>query len=518
MKRGHILGDWAAAALVPSVLGFCLIADGPITRLDSTFGSVLRGLAWAFREPASQWIVVTCSAVYFLTFNLLRQLRSGSPFWRMASPALWLTATLAVTTLAYLLDHQLGARTTQALVMIGGATIGQGAALLTELRESSANRKKINVVNALLALLIAGALIKGNEVWGFQYRGERRRQGIWDNPNMFGVLMAAGVVLAVGRLTSSLRFPLSHVPHNRKGRNLKALSKVGFCSIAAITTSIALVGSYSRGAWVGVLVGLAYLAWHPPTAFTAPDTMAIPSPHTPPVEPKHLYGSDRNCNAPQLVPYRRHLTPFAIVLASLLVLAFWNLRHTQATPVRRVFSVLNVNDFSRRNRLAAWEAAFQMMAERPLLGVGWNMQDQIYDHFFRSSRLSEFRAIRANDFFTLGTTLGVPVLVCFAVYIGLSLSPSSNLENRNFSVKNRNPEPTSQAPADCLCPPLPGIHLSPAAICRSGAAVFLVCFWFDGIDGGLFRLATGPLFWTLLELGKETWSSRRLEAQPCLDQ
>jgi len=38
------------------------------------------------------------------------------------------------------------------------------------------------------------------------------------------------------------------------------------------------------------------------------------------------------------------------------------------------------------------------------------------------------------------------------------------------------------------------------AVCRAGAVVLLVGFWFDG---GLFKLATAAPFWILLELGRD---------------
>jgi len=37
-------------------------------------------------------------------------------------------------------------------------------------------------------------------------------------------------------------------------------------------------------------------------------------------------------------------------------------------------------------------------------------------------------------------------------------------------------------------------------VCRAGAMVLLVAFWFDG---GLFNLATAAVFWVLLELGAD---------------
>ncbi len=38
------------------------------------------------------------------------------------------------------------------------------------------------------------------------------------------------------------------------------------------------------------------------------------------------------------------------------------------------------------------------------------------------------------------------------------------------------------------------------AVCRAGAVVLLVGFWFDG---GLFKLATAAPFWILLEVGRD---------------
>jgi hypothetical protein len=46
-------------------------------------------------------------------------------------------------------------------------------------------------------------------------------------------------------------------------------------------------------------------------------------------------------------------------------------------------------------------------------------------------------------------------------------------------------------------------------ICRAGAVVLLVGFWFDG---GLFKLSVAPVFWALLELS--SWQRLR---QPSLD-
>jgi hypothetical protein len=198
------------------------------------------------------------------------------------------------------------------------------------------------------------------------------------------------------------------------------------------------------------------------------------------------------------------------------VLLFWGLRETQWVPARRAVSVANANDFSWRNRVAAWEGALQMMAEKPWFGYGWNQPERVYDQFYRPSKVPEGAAIQLNDYLTLGTTLGIPALLCFIAYVGLSLTrpPSSVLRPLTagegpgaggprteppapLSLAFRGSPRRSQTKAGTLA-----FSLQPSAfraVCRAGAAVLLVGFWFDG---GLFKLATAAPFWILLELGR----------------
>ena len=220
------------------------------------------------------------------------------------------------------------------------------------------------------------------------------------------------------------------------------------------------------------------------------------------------------------------------------MLALWNFRHTEQATARRAFSVANLNDFSWRNRVAAWEGALQMMAGKPFLGFGWNEPERVYDQFYRVPKVTESAALQMNDYFTLGTTLGIPALVCFLVYVGLSLtrdgpSPRSSLpcgegeiqapvrretDSLHAASGSRRREEAERA-ANPMRPPrhLGGdnaeSNLGMSATdwqhcpttdwlrvtCRAGAIVLLVGFWFDG---GLFKLATASVFWILLELGR----------------
>ena len=113
--------------------------------------------------------------------------------------------------------------------------------------------------------------------------------GLWNNPNDYGLLMAAGVVLATGLLAASLKprvqSPQSdksfshHQPSSvlwtpspasaSKGTFLHFFAAIksavrnpqsAILLVAAGMMAVGLVFSYSRGAWLGTAIGLLYLA------------------------------------------------------------------------------------------------------------------------------------------------------------------------------------------------------------------------------------------------------------------
>ena len=174
-----------------------------------------------------------------------------------------------------------------------------------------------------------------------------------------------------------------------------------------------------------------------------------------------------------------------VTALSVVVLCFWQFRWTEWAPARRAFSAANVNDFSWRNRINAWEGGLQMMAEHPWLGVGWNQTERLYEHYYLPSKLTDSAAIQMNDYLTLGATIGVPGLVCLCVYLWLSLTRNSKFKTNNLEIGDRQD----------AYPTLNWTRLA----CRSAAIVLAVGFWFDG---GLFKLPTAATFWILLELGR----------------
>ena len=202
---------------------------------------------------------------------------------------------------------------------------------------------------------------------------------------------------------------------------------------------VGLVMCYSRGAWLGAVVGLLYLAW--------------------------CYGK---------LKWWYVLPVVGIIAATLL--SHWG-RTSDSAPwyVKRA----DLGRPSAQNRVTAWRAGLEIIRDHPF-GVGWNNAMKIYQEKYNPPEGGP-RALATNDYLMTGAELGIPALVCFVAYVGLCFRKSPRLRGRS-------------SPASLI------IWQSEAlrAACLAGALVFVVAFWFDG---GLFRLPTAAMFWVLLELG-----------------
>jgi O-antigen ligase len=257
-----------------------------------------------------------------------------------------------------------------------------------------------------------------------------------------------------------------------------------FLLAAAGVMGVGLVKSYSRGAWVGAAVGVALIAKAEGRRQKAEDGEEKAESGKQKVEirsgPRALRWAVRRCCS------------LTIICCSVGVLGFWSFGHTERAVARRAYSVANANDFSWRKRMAAYEGALQMMTERPWFGFGWNQPAPVYSAFYCPAKVDEAMAIQLNDFLMLGMTLGLPALLCFAVYIALALTGRQ---------KTGLPAPPTLDSRRAAAPSQRVGHwtLDSSAVCRAGAVVLLVGFWFDG---GLFKLPTAATFWILLELGR----------------
>jgi O-antigen ligase len=329
----------------------------------------------------------------------------------------------------------------------------------------------------VLAVLLAAA-----SVWhwtstsqAFQYGGRERWFGPWDNPNTYGLLMGVGIVAGLGHgMPGAGHSP--KIGRRKQSAGVKdrlvAYLTGSFLFVLVCLTANGLARSYSRGAWVACVCGIGYVVWQGIHRLMFSAGAPEPEAHS---HSARLY-------APWLI---RNSLPLSVIILSILTMAFWQFRQTERLLVRRAFSLSDPNDFSWRNRIAAWEGALQMMAEKPWSGFGWNQLERCYDSCYRLSRITEAPAIQTNDYLLLGATLGIPALACFVAYVGLALS--RRLRANALDSDSRASREAAEGAWS-------------RAVCRAGGVVLLVGFWFDG---GLLKLATGATFWILLELGRE---------------
>jgi len=126
--------------------------------------------------------------------------------------------------------------------------------------------------------------------------------GPWANPNLFGVMMATGLALALGVIFS-----------------IPDLSRRSFCIVllclgATVPLSYGVIQSYSRGAWLGLLLGVVYLVHR---CFIIP---------------------------PCIQKHRRSLR---IVALSIVILFSWHLQPIEWRVLQRASNFINGDDFSR---------------------------------------------------------------------------------------------------------------------------------------------------------------------------
>jgi O-antigen ligase len=459
---------WICAALV---LGLCLFGTAPVFLSNNFLSPIFREVLAVIHDPQTQCLIVLCACFGFVTFTLLQPRSEMTPFWRLNAQESCLAAFLLLGVFSYIIIFPVSTQSTQLLLLCVGAALGKGAGVWASWwREySTARGVNVTIVILFILMLVFSFLWYPVPVNIFQYRGRARWSGLWNTPNTFGLLMGTGMILATGQLIQSL---MSKIQSQKlEGREWKTelirWLKVVFFMAVALSLSIGLMKSYSRGAWLAAICGLAYLSW-----------WGIQSPKS-------------KVRSRWTLWLRKNRFPLSTILIAAIILCFWQFKQTDRAIVRRAVSVGNMNDFSWRNRVSAWEGALQIMAEHPWLGAGWNLPERTYDSYYRQVKVDEAAAIQLNDYLMLGATLGIPALFCFGMYIWLCLGDGrwkATSRGQKSEIGNHDLKSDFRFPiSDVL-----------SMTCRAGAIVLLVGFWFDG---GLFKLPTAAIFWILLELG-----------------
>lgn len=405
--------------------------------ISSHFNSVAGELCAILTDPETEWMTILGLGFSFAALYAV-SVRVSQPY---AGVDLLLGALFLLVAISYAFNRNSSSET---VVFFLGMVINRAAAVCFGSRDQGTANSFIPPLFAVVILLTLA--FKANQ-HSFAYRGQLRWSGIWNTPNIAGMLMGVGIVMSVGTILRTERSLWSIKWSTAKLRHWVA---VAFFFGAAVLMSHALCLSYSRGAWVGTTCGCAYLAYQVLKHQNA--------------EACHWFCKNRYC--------------LMVIIFSSAVLALCHVNKLTVTLTARAFSAVNQDDFSRENRIAAWTGLLQIIADHPFMGTGWNNAEHLYQTFYLPPKLDDGAAVETNDWLVLAATVGLPVLFCFFVYFWLSAFPVED-ENQKLGVEK---------------------WMSKSSLKSTfwaGTLVLIVGIWFDG---GLFDFPTASTFWFLLGL------------------
>jgi hypothetical protein len=188
--------DGIKVTLLLAVAAFCL------------FEFMLHHQSDIFREYEAaflslEWMLLACLAVWGGTFLFLTFSMTDLP----------LIGLLLIAIAAYCIG-QAARPATDALTLLFGVTLGKGARLLLKEEGRMKNEEVqsalaiVNRKSAIVNFLVGLVLLLALSAWWHLdmsanfYHGPRW-MGLWNNPNIYGMLMGAGLVLAIGLLAGN---------------------------------------------------------------------------------------------------------------------------------------------------------------------------------------------------------------------------------------------------------------------------------------------------------------------------
>jgi len=218
----------------------------------------------------------------------------------------------------------------------------------------------------LAILLLAGASQAILGIWQFGIRGDGpdhfivldrfyRAFGTFMQPNPFGGFMGVAAALAVGTL-AGLVFGYIDIKRRRGAVPGRDWLWFGFIAACALLCSLALLMSWSRGAWLGFAAAMAILVL--------------------------------------FLPKRRWIGILLLIIAGSAFVASIKLNIMPQTFLSRVGSIgadlqigdvrgefVTIENYAVVERLAHWQAGLDMARENLLTGVGFGNYDRAYEEF-----------------------------------------------------------------------------------------------------------------------------------------
>ncbi len=386
-----------ALTLAEPVIGLCIVlVIAPFAPLENIM----------LRLPldSGQMMLAVTFAAWGLRALYLRRLDVSGP-WRGIAVGLLIFVTVAGLSFFAASSFDLWARETLKWVEV---------LLIYLLVSGETDRRKVGLI--LGAILVSSVFQAGLGIYQFGLRGEGpaefailggrfyRAYGTFEQPNPFGGYMGLIWPVALG---IALRGVYGVV------RGAYSVVRIPWCvlrsaywgaGMVAALALVALVLSWSRGAWLGaVAAGVAVL----------------------------------------VVALRRPAASLAALLAAGLLVFALNeagllpesirARLTDFTQQFSSFDVrgVNVNDanYSVIERLAHWQAAQNMIVDRPWLGVGFGNYPAAYDQY-RAMKWPNALGHAHNYYLNVWAETGLPGLVAYALLWLIVLARTLSLAAR----------------------------------------------------------------------------------------
>ncbi len=348
----------------------------------------------------------------------------------------------------YFLEYRQAAAGTDTLVLLCGSLIYQAAIwLLTSKRTNDPDHARNVFIDGFVLLgCLSLALSPLNPVRPFFYHGHSRWCGIFSTPNSLGMFASVLFMLSAGRAWIQ-------VAKKRYGR-------AAIYVIPLVISSICVVKSYSRGAWVAITCGLIFLWW---TSFRAPSEQSV----------------DEVCSNKRRWKRIGCFALVGLLLGTSLSYGVKKALNFHVAVVEKIAVTFDPNDFSSRNRLASYQDGINMLVDRPLAGYGWQSIPKVHSELYLQPGLAEGQALALNDFLKLALHLGLPGLALLAVLIWATFFGRSKGANPSCNMT--------------------------LILCRMVVVILFVSFNFSD---GLLRLSLGGSFWLFLALSANGFVTR----------
>lgn len=398
-----------AFAPFSALLGALLVATGVAVLVWPALGLAIAAIGVPFASEAA--LPVSAGALTF------------TPLVLVLATAGWLTALVLARRkpsfprgLILALGLFIGALSLSALrapsILNAGFEIARwlelGLALLVAAGLAHSPRASALVIAALLVAGTAGAAVgiemavqrEGPEA--FEILGGRayRAHGTFGQPNPFGAYMNMVWPVGVGLL-------LAMVATEQPKRASRAV-RLAWAGAGAITAGVAGLGlalSWSRGAWLAAAAGagLMVLAYVGGAVYPRPDARRLGA--------LWLAGA---VTLTLLLFGAARFFPGAVVgrLASVAdTFVVWDVRDAEVSDA----------NFATVERVAHWQAAGTMWADKPWLGQGPGHYELLYDEY-RLPRWSEALGHAHNYYLNLLAEAGLLGLTAYALFLGAALT------------------------------------------------------------------------------------------------